>query len=96
MDKDQRIQGLLEANSRYVENNRKLQAGLRRARDKFSFYAESHKAKAERWQNDLKGTQGADGQAILQSSIRDTMEKAKANEAEVNFIDQLLTETAPI
>lgn len=83
MDKDQRIQELLEANNRYVENNRKLQAGLRRARDKFSFYAENHWAKT------------SDSSYTAKQQYNAT-QKARANEDEVKFIDELLKKTAPI
>lgn len=45
MDKDQRIQGLLEANNKLVENNRLLKAQLKEDQNLFAFYAENHRQK---------------------------------------------------
>ena len=45
MDKDRRIQELLEANNRLVEINRKLKYQLRSDQFQFNFYAENHRKK---------------------------------------------------
>lgn len=84
MDKDRRIQELLEANNRLVEINRKLKAQLIMDQNQFGFYAREHRAKI--------------GTVIpLESKelIDATKIKAVANEGFVSRIDAVLEECSP-
>ena len=74
-----REQELLEANNRYVENNRKLRSALAKARDQFKFYGEQHRAK-----------QLPDPQEMVK-----TLEKARVNEALAEEFNQVLDDTSP-
>jgi hypothetical protein len=83
--KDARIAELLEANNRYVEQNRKLKMGLSRARNKFDFYAEEHARKSN-----IASERGD------RKDSASSFAKMNANLDEVIAINELLRECRPV
>ena len=94
MDKDRRIQELLEANNRLVEINRKLKNQLLRDRNQFNFYAEEHRAKEKTFRSFSRHNL-ADSRTDNLADAEASANKALTNEKFVNDVEAVLTECSP-
>lgn len=79
MTKDERIQGLLEANNFLVEQRRLAAKKLKECREKFAFYADEHRKKT----------------GLSAEDTAKTLVKARTNEKMVSDIDDTLLLLAP-
>ena len=102
MSETARINELLNANTSYVEKNRKLREAGKKSAEKFRYYAENHRAKVEKFEarlTELDGTVADEHtrneRDELQRSILDTLEKARANDELAQMWDNVLEETSP-
>lgn len=85
MTPEQRINDLLSANNRLVEDRRKAANQLRKNRDQFLFYAEQHRAK----------TTATRPIPMSPKEIEDTLNKALVNESFAAEITAILETISP-